>query len=37
MADRLEDLQVQIDRLDGKMTEMRGDQMKAQDDPRVRI
>jgi len=37
LADRLDDLQVQVDRLDGKMTEVRSDQMKVLDDPRVRI
>ena len=37
VLERIEDLQVQVDRLDGKLVDVRQDQMKLHGDPRVLI
>lgn len=37
LFDKIDDLQVQVDRLDGKMVEVRQDQLKIHGDPRVQI
>lgn len=37
LFDKIDDLQIQIDRLDGKLVEVRQDQLKIHGDPRVHI